>query len=275
MTRFTAVVLAAMLVAPAASAQAVQYRSHAGVAFRAQPDTGAVARADSAVAADPRNVDKLIALGVAQSGIRQYREAIRTFSRGMRIAPKNALLYRWRGHRYISTGDTRRALSDLKRGAVLDSANYDIWYHLGVAHFIRGEFKSASRAFSQAQRLAPNSNELAGASDWLWMALSRAGRAADAQTALSPISDTLTITSGAAYARRLRLYRGLVTPDQMLTPSDTNDIQIATLSYGTGNWYLARGDTANARAWFQRAVASGGWPAFGYFAAEAELRRLR
>ena len=199
---------------------------------------------------------------------------MRTFSRGMRIAPANPLLYRWRGHRYISTGDYVRALADLRRGNTLDSTNYDIWYHLGVAHFIRGEFPAAARDFAQAQRLAPNANELAGSTDWLWMALSRAGRAAEARVALAPITDTLPITTATAYARRLKLYRGLIGPDDVLTPGDTDDVQIATLSYGVGNWYLVRGDTANARVWFRRAIESKGWPAFGFLSAEAELRRL-
>jgi hypothetical protein len=47
------------------------------------------------------------------------------------------------------------------------------------------------------------------------------------------------------------------------------------LSYGIGNWYLVNGDTARARSWFERAIESGGWPAFGFIAAEADLQRLR
>jgi hypothetical protein len=78
-----------------------------------------------------------------------------------------------------------------------------------------------------------------------------------------------------AYRQRLRLYRGEIPPNAVLTATDTGDVAVATLSYGIGNWYLVRGDTAAARAWFQRAVASKGWPAFGFMAAEAELRRLR
>jgi hypothetical protein len=50
---------------------------------------------------------------------------------------------------------------------------------------------------------------------------------------------------------------------------------VATLSYGVGNWHLVRGDTTAARTWFRRSIASGGWPAFGFMASEAELRRLR
>ncbi len=258
-----------------ALAQTPQYRSPAGIQYVSQLDTGAVARAESQLADDPRSIDKIIQLGVAQSGIRQYREAIQTFSRGVRLAPDNPLLYRWRGHRYISIREFDRAIADLVNGNSRDTNNYDIWYHLGVAHYMRGEFDSSAAAFTQAQRRAPNDNELAGATDWLWMASSRARHPALARVALARISDTLHITSATAYAQRLRLYRGLITPEQVLTPADTADIQVATLSYGLGNWYLVRGDTARAREWFQRSVASGGWPAFGFIASEVELRRLR
>ena len=34
-------------------------------------------------------------------------------------------------------------------------------------------------------------------------------------------------------------------------------------------------DPAKARAWFERSIQSGGWPAFGFIASEAELRRLK
>src|SRR3954470_15684480 len=83
------------------AAQSVQYKPPAGIEYRAQADTGPIARAEAAVAADPRNVDRIIALGVAQSGARQFREAIATFRKGMEVAPNNAMLYRWRGHRHL------------------------------------------------------------------------------------------------------------------------------------------------------------------------------
>jgi Flp pilus assembly protein TadD len=256
-----------------ARGQSLQYRSPAGVEYQSQPDTGPVARAQQALAADPRNVDRIIDLGLAQSGARQYREAIQTFTRGLAIAPNNAVLYRWRGHRYLSVRELDRATDDLTHGASLDSTIYGIWYHLGIVRYVRGDFTGAAAAFARAQSRAPDAGELAGSTDWLWMSLSRAGRKAEAQAMLDRHSDSLPVTN--AYARRLELYRGQIGPDQVLTPADTEDIQVATLSYGLGNWYLVRGDTANARTWFERSVRSGGWPAFGFIVSEAELRRLR
>ena len=61
----------------------------------------------------------------------------------------------------------------------------------------------------------------------------------------------------------------------MFTPADTDDVQVATLAYGLGNWYLVRGDTTQARKSFERSIQSGGWPGFGFIVSEVEFRRLR
>ena len=255
------------------SAQSVQYRSPAGVEYRSLPDTDAVKTARAALAADPKNVARIIDLGVAQSGARQFREAIATFTRGLEIEPDNALLLRWRGHRYLSVREFDRAFDDLARGGKLDPSIYGIWYHLGVIQFVRGEFAAAAKSFATAQPIAPDAGELAGSTDWLWMSLSRAGRGAEAKAMLDRRPDNKPVTN--AYTRRLQLYRGEIGPDAVVTAADTDDVQVATLAYGLGNWYLLRGDTAQARTWFERSVQSGGWPAFGFIASEAELRRSR
>ena len=269
-TLFAALTAALIISSLPAAGQSVQYRSPARVEYQSQADTGPIARAEQALAADPRNVARIIQLGVAQSGARQFREAIQTFDRGLAIAPNDAMLYRWRGHRYLSLRDFDRAMSDLTRGYGIDSTNYGILYHLGIVRYALGDFAGAADAFRRAQPRAPDAGELAGATDWLWMSLSRAGRKAEAKAMLDRRPDSLPTT--VAYAQRLRLYRGEIGPDAVITAADTGDVAVATLAYGVGNWYLVQGDTARARSWFERSVASGGWPAFGFIISEIELK---
>lgn len=252
-------------------AGSVQYHSPAGVEYRSLPDTEAIKKARAALAEDPKNIARIIDLGVAESGARQFREAIATFTRGLEIQPDNALLLRWRGHRYLSVREFDRAFADLTRGSQLDPTIYGIWYHLGVLQFLRGDFSAAAESFTRAQPLAPDAGELAGSTDWLWMSLSRAGRHDEAKAMLDRRPDNKPVTN--AYTRRLQLYRGEIGPDAVITPADKEDVQIATLAYGLGNWHLVRGDTTRARTAFERSVQSGGWPAFGFMASEAELRR--
>jgi tetratricopeptide (TPR) repeat protein len=261
------------------AAQPVQYRSPAGVEYRSLPDTDAVKSARAAHEADPKNIATIIELGVAQSGARQFREAIATFTRGLAIEPNNALLLRWRGHRYLSVREIDRAFADLSRGSKIDPTIYGNWYHLGVVQFLRGDFADAAASFAKAQPIAPDAGELQGSVDWLWMSLSRAGRGADATAMLDRKLDQRRPDFKPAinaYTQRLRLYRGEIGPEGVLTAADTDEVQIATLAYGLGNWYLVTGDKAQARKWFERSVqASGGWPGFGFIVSEAELRRLR
>ncbi len=255
-----------------ADAQSVQHQGSAGMVYRSQADTGAIARAERALAADPRNVQRFIQLGIAQSGARQMREAVQTFTRALAVAPNDPMLYRWRGHRNLSVRNFDGAMADLTRGYGLDSTNYGILYHLGVLRFVRGDFNAAADAFARAQPNAPDGGELAGSTDWRWMSLQRAGRVAEAAAMLARRPDSIPVTN--SYAKRLRMYRGELAPDALFAPSDTGDVDIATLAFALGNWYLIKGDTTRAREQFRRSTASTGWPAFGFIASEAELARL-
>ena len=280
-TSLTFVLGAAITLGPSLSAaqpggQPVQYRSPSGVEYRSLPDTDAVTQAKAALAAEPGSVGRIIDLGVAQSGARQFREAIATFTRGLEIEPNNALLLRWRGHRYLSVREFDKAFADLSRGSTIDGSIYGIWYHLGIVQYVRGDFSAAAASFARAQPIAPDPGELAGSTDWLWMSLSRAGRAAEAKAMLDRKPESRLPPIDNAYTRRLKLYRGEIGPDAVVTAADTDDVQIATLAYGLGNWHLTRGDKAQARAAFERSGrASNGWPGFGFILSEVELKRIR
>jgi tetratricopeptide (TPR) repeat protein len=169
-----------------------------------------------------------------------------------------------------------RAVVEKARGLKLDSTVYGIWYHLGIVRFVRGDFNGAADAFARAQSRAPDAGELAGSTDWLWMSLSRAGRSAEAKAMLDRKPDSLKVADPEyAYVKRLRMYRGQVAPEQLITKTDTADVQLATLNFGLGNWYLVNGDKAKAKAAFEQSIKSGGWPGFGFIVSEVELRRMR
>jgi len=272
----TATLCVVALAYATAGAQSVQYRSPAGVEYRSQQDAGAVARAQQALAANPKDLNLIVALGTAQAGVRDMRGTVVTFTKGLEAHPNNALLYRWRGHRHLSLREFDAALADFASGLKTDSTVYGIWFHLGIVKFVRGDFNGAADAFTRAQPRAPDAGELAGSTDWLWMSLSRAGKHAEAQAMLDRKPDSLKVTDPEyAYVKRLRMYRGQVKPEALITTTDTADVQQATLNFGLGNYYIVKGDTAHAKQAFERAVRSGGWPGFGFIVSEAELKRLK
>jgi hypothetical protein len=69
------------------------------------------------------------------------------------------------------------------------------------------------------------------------------------------------------------MYKGLRSPESVLNLNAADDVQIATQGYGVGNWYLANGNRAKAKEIFDRVVSGRAWAAFGYIAAEADLKR--
>jgi Flp pilus assembly protein TadD len=263
-----AVVAVCALAVSTLGAQSLQYKAADGTRYLSLPDTGPVARARLEYQR-VRSVENAIALGTAQASVRQFREAIETFSLALRRDPNDARLLRWRGHRYLSVREFELAAEDLDAAIGLDSTLYGAWYHRGIVHFASGRFGDAARAFARALPLAPDAGERAGSVDWLWMSLMRDGDTEEARALLDRRPDTPD--AGNAYARRLRLYRGELGPAEVIGPGDTASVQRSTLSFGIGNWYLLRGDTSAAADWFRRAIDAGGWPGFGFIIAEAEL----
>ena len=272
----TAIALLAAVQSGGAQA-APQLVSPLGRALHARPDTaGVIARAESAVARNPANVDTLVALGQAFASVWRYGDAIAAYTRAISRAPDRAVLYRHRGHRYISARRFVEAARDLERGAALDSTSWDIWYHLGLAYYLTGRFDDAARAYRRCLALRPDdAASLVAASDWLWMSFRRAGRKDDAAAVLGPIADSMAVGENATYHRRLLLYKGRTAEADLRALMAAGELEAATVGYGIANWYLVQGDTARARALWGEIVKGDYWPAFGFIAAETDLQRTK
>lgn len=253
-----------------------------------------LARARAEYNKDPEDPERLIWLGRRTAYLWRYREAIEIFSEGIKKHPDNPKLYRHRGHRYITVREFDKAIADLEKATQLirgvpdeiepdgapnkfniprSTTNSNIWYHLGLAYYLKGDFKNALRAYRECLKFSKvNDDMLCATSDWLYMTLRRLGKVKEAEEVLEPIRPQMEILENQAYHQRLLMYKGLKSPDSLLA-EDADDLTLATLGYGVGNWYLVNGQTEKARAIFEKIVAGTYWAAFGYIAAEAELAR--
>ncbi|MFY9554002.1 MAG: tetratricopeptide repeat protein [Blastocatellia bacterium] len=252
-----------------------EFVSSSGAKFYSQPDEkGQVAEAEKKLASDPDNIELLIALGRAQATVWRFRDAIATFTRGIGMDSTNAMLYRHRGHRYISTRQFDKALADMERGAKLNDKNYDIWYHLGLAAYLKGEFTKAAGAYEKAYALSEKDDSRIAATDWLYMSYRRGGKNTEAARALARITPDMKVEENKSYFDRLMFYKGLKKESDIVTDKLT-DLELATVGYGIANWHLYNGDKAKARVLFQKITSGKYWPAFGFIAAETELIRMR
>jgi tetratricopeptide (TPR) repeat protein len=252
-----------------------EYISPSGQKYYAQTDEkNVVAEAEKKLAAEPQNIDLLIALGRAQASVWRYRDAIATYTRGIAIAPKNAMLYRHRGHRYITLRMFDKAVKDLELAAKLNDRDYDIWYHLGLAYYLTSEFKKAAKAYERCRAVAVKDDSLIAVSDWLYMTYRRQEKEYEAAEVLERITLNMKVEENKSYYDRLLMYKKIKKESEIITDKMT-DLDIATISYGVGNWHLCDGDKAKARAMFQKITDGKYWPAFGFIAAETELKRMK
>jgi len=125
--------------------QKPQVVSPLGKQFFAKADAdGAIAKADAALAADPNNLDLLIAAARARDTALQFDASIAMYTKAIGMAPNDVRAYRFRGHRYISTRKFDLAIKDLERAIALAPSSYDVAYHLGLAYFMTAQFPAAA-----------------------------------------------------------------------------------------------------------------------------------
>jgi tetratricopeptide (TPR) repeat protein len=253
-----------------------------------------LAQAEKDLAAKPNDVNAIIWVGRRQAYLWRYQDAIATFSKAIALEPNNPRPYRHRGHRYITTRQFDRAIADFEKAASLikgvpdeiepdgapnpskkprSSLHFNIWYHLGLAYYLKGDYQKAVNAYNECMKVSTNDDALTATSDWLWMTLMRLNRKDEAAKVLERITPKMEILENGSYHRRLLMYKGLEKPEALLDPANADDLTIATQGYGVGNWYYVTGDRARARDIFQKVVAGKQWAAFGYIAAEADLQR--
>jgi tetratricopeptide (TPR) repeat protein len=244
---------------------------------------------------NPDDPDATIWLGRRLAYLGRYREAIEHFSDGVEKHPDDARMYRHRGHRYITVRDLPKAIDDFTKAAGLvagkpdqvepdgqpnarniptSTLNSNIYYHLGLAHYLSGNFDKAADAYRKCLEFSKNPDMLTATTYWHYLTLSRLGRTADAAALLASISAGMDIIENGSYHRLLRLYKGEVSAE---TLTSSAGLDAVTTKYGLARWHISHGREDQGLALLREIVDGHAqqWPAFGYVAAEADLAAAR
>ena len=250
--------------------------------------------AEDDLAKAPDSADALIWVGRRQGYLWQYKNAIATFAKGIEKFPEDPRFYRHRGHRNITLRNFDGAIADFEKAAALikgkkdeiepdgapnpagkprSTLHFNIWYHLGLSYYLQGQYAKAYNAYVECMKVSTNDDSVAATSDWMWMTLMRLNRKADAASVLARITPKMDILENGSYHRRLLMYKGMEQPDALLDTAKADDTTIATQGYGVGNWYLVNGDRTKAREVFDRVLAGKATTAFGFIAAEVDVKR--
>ena len=242
---------------------------------------------------DPMNADHMIWLGRRWAYLGDYKAAIIVFSEGITKFPDDARFYRHRGHRYISTRQLDLAIADLETVAQLikgkedtiepdgipnrlnqpvSSLHTNIWYHLGLAYYLKNDLEKALTAFKQCLEASKNDDMIVATKHWLYMILRRLQLPEEAAMVLQGINKGMTIIENEAYHQLLLFYKGELTEAE-LTGAGALGSSEAVL-YGIANWYHYNGHIKEAKARYQSLLDTGNWAGFGYIAAEADWSRM-
>ena len=256
-----------------------------------------LAAAEEALAKKPKGEEERIWYGRRLAYLGRYHDAIAAFDHGLELFPKSYRLLRHRGHRHITLRDFDSAIADLTRAAELaqpfkderepdgepnerniptstDKSN--IYYHLGLAYYLSGQFQRAETAYRECLQFSRASDDMLVANVyWLALTLQRQRRTDEVRVLLrNTIRPDMDIIENHHYFALVRRFKGELTGENLLEGVAPTDVAYPTIAYGLAAWALCAGRTPEARAGFEDIVKGPNWPAFGCIAAEAELARM-
>ena len=244
---------------------------------------------------NPDDPDALIWFGRRAAYLGHYDEAIDIFTSGIKSHPEDARMYRHRGHRYISTRQYDKAIVDFEKAVTLIAGQADevepdglpnsrniplstlhgnIWYHLGLACYLKNDMDNALRAFCNRTVTEWYDDNIVSGGLWLFMILSRQGKTEEANEAISAVHPKMDIIENDSYYQMCLFYKNLI-PESELIMDDPTSSSANVLNYGLGNWYLyQKQDTATAKKYYAQLLETGNKYAFAYLAAESDWERL-
>ena len=245
---------------------------------------------------DNNNADHTIWYGRRTAYLGNYKEAIDIYTKGISIHPNNARFYRHRGHRYITLRCIDKAIADLKKGSELISGQIDeieedgipnaanmptstlhsnIWYHLGLAYYLKAEYRSALLSFEKCMSVSDNDDMLVATLNWLNITLRKMGRANDADKRLEEVTPEMMIVENHDYHDILLMYKSGDDSKLIAKTQSQETLSNSTTGFALGTYYLLKGEKQKAKELFEKVVAGKQWSSFGFIAAEAELARMK
>ena len=217
-----------------------------------------------------------------------YQEAIKLFTLGIKNHPNDARFYRHRGHRYISTRQYDKAISDFEKAVQLIDGQPDqiepdglpnaknihlstlhgnIWYHLGLAYYLKNDMNDALKAFSKRSVTQKYDDNIVSGGHWLYMINSRLNKIEESNAVINEVHQDMDIIENMSYHQSCLFYKGELKESEIIID------EIAL--YSLANWYVyEKKDMMKAKEYYQSLLSTGDPYSFAYIVGEADWIRL-
>ena len=237
---------------------------------------------------DQNNAEALIWYGRRTAYLGYFQEAIKLFTLGIKNHPNDARFYRHRGHRYISTRQYDKAIGDFKKAVLLTDGKVDqsepdglpnpkniplstlhgnIWYHLGLAYYLKNDMENALKAFKNRSVTHKYDDNIVSGGHWLYMINRRLGKIDKSNTIVNEVHKDMDIIENMSYHQSCLFYKGELQESEM----KMDEVALYTLA----NWYVyEKHDTIKAKEYYQNLLEKGNPYSFAYIAGESDWNRL-
>jgi len=234
------------------------------------------------------NAEALIWYGRRTAYMGYYKEAIKLFTLGIETHPNDARFYRHRGHRYISTRQYDNAISDFEKAVQLTNQKIDqiepdglpnaeniplstlhgnIWYHLGLAYYLKNDMNNALKAFNNRSVTHKYDDNIVSGGHWLYMIYRRLNKIEESIAVVNEVYQNMDIIENMSYHQSCLFYKGVLKESELVID------EVAL--YSLANWYVyEKNDTLKAKTYYQKLLSTGNPYSFAYIAGEADWVRL-
>ena len=233
------------------------------------------------------NPESIIWYGRRIAYLGYFKEAIKVFTLGIETYPNDARFYRHRGHRYISTRQYDKAINDFEKAVILIDQTIDqiepdglpnskniplstlhgnIWYHLGLAYYLKNDMNNALKAFANRSVTHKYDDNIVSGGHWLYMIYKRLNKIEESKAVVDQVNQEMDIIENMSYHQSCLFYKGLIEESELLID------EVAL--YSLANWYIyEKKDTLKAKEYYQE-LLKGNPFSFAYIAGEADWVRL-
>lgn len=234
------------------------------------------------------NPEALIWYGRRVAYLGYFKEAIKIFTLGIETFPDDARFYRHRGHRYISIRQYDSAIKDFEKAVELIYQEVDqiepdglpnskniplttlhgnIWYHLGLAYYLKNDMNSALKAFSDRSVTHKYDDNIVSSSHWLYMIYRRLNKIEESKKVVENVNENMDIIENMSYHQTSLFHKGVI---------QESEIKVDEVSlYSLANWYMyEKNDSLKAREYYEKLLEMGNPYSFAYIAGEADFVRF-
>ena len=223
-----------------------------------------------------KTTESYIKLGRSLAFVCRYNEAVDVFTDGIDHFPAEAMLYRYRGHRFITMRKFSMAIADLIKASELKKDDFDILFHLGLAYYLDGKYSDASDTYKKCMKYANDDEGRISTSFWWYLTCLKTNDSAGGARILKRVKHGLKVIENKPYYDLLFFFKGERKADDIMASVEKTLIDIYTCGYGVAEWYISKGDKQKGIELFTMLLKHKPkfWVTFGCIATEVEISKL-